>query len=101
MYEYDYRGYTILECDGYFYAGDHTFCSFDEAMDWVDGCLEVDENGDFTALLNTYHIYYVTKSYDRGYDEFIKARNEDDAIRKLRRKHKDIAYIADCCKVGE
>jgi len=100
MDEYDYRGYTITEIDGYFYSGNYTFDSLDEAMDWVDSCLEVDENGDFVTLLNTYHIYYVTKFYDRGYDEFIKARSEDAAIRKLKSIHNDIAYIADIYEVN-
>ena len=100
MDEYDYRGYTITEDAGYFYIGDREFYSIDDAMDWVDDMLTEDEYGYIVPTLNVYHIHYVTKSYDRGYDEFVEAQTEEDAIRKLRHWHRDIAYIADCYKVG-
>lgn len=91
MNEYDYNGYTITEVDGYYYIDEYSFYSLDEAMDWIDSLEE-----DVVPRLNTYHIYYVTTDYNCGYDEFIKAYSEDEAIKKLYRMHKDIAYIADC-----
>ena len=94
MEEYDYKGYTITEDNGYFYVGDNEFYSLDDAMDWIDDTVE--EVDDTPSVPYTYHIYYVTKDYNRGYDDFIEAYNEEEAIRKLKRMHRDIAYIADC-----
>lgn len=98
MNEYDYKGYTITEIDGYYYIDEYSFYSMDEAMDFIDSLVE-----DVSAVpeLRTYHIYYVTNDYNCGYDDFIDAYSEDEAIKKLYRRHKDIAYIADCYRIGE
>ena len=101
--KYDYRGYVITEMpDGYFIVNDTEFYSFDDACNWVDELLDyapltTDPNP--VPELHLYHIFYVTKSYDCGYDEYIQAYSEDEAIRYLKRKHRDIAYIADCYEV--
>ena len=99
MNEYDYRGYVITEVpEGYFIVSGATFSSYDEACDWIDEELDyppltTDPNP--VPELHTYHIYYVTKGYDRGYDEYIQAYSEKEAIKYLKRMHRDIAYIAD------
>ncbi len=99
MTSYDYRGYVIFEDnEGYFIVDDCEFTSFDEACDWVDDQYESDPAIEETSstILRTYHIFYVTKDYSQGFDDFIEAYSEDDAEQRLRRRHPDIAYIADC-----
>ena len=102
MAEYDYRGYVITVLpNGYAIVHGITFESYDDACDWVD--YEVDGpityNPNPVPELHLYHIFYVTKAYNQGYDEYIQAYSENEAIRYLKRKHRDIAYIADVYEV--
>lgn len=102
MKEYDYRGYVITEVpSGYFITNGCTFFSYDEACDWIDDQLDgVPEYiPNKVPELHLYHIFYVTKSYDQGYEEFIQAYNQKDAEKYLKRMHRDLAYIADIYEV--
>jgi hypothetical protein len=99
---YDYRGYVITEVpSGYFITNGYTFFSYDEACDWIDDQIDgiPDIKPNLVPELHLYHIFYVTRSYDQGYDEYIQAYSENEAIRKLKRQHRDIAYIADISEV--
>lgn len=96
--KYDYRGYVITEVpSGYFITNGRQFFSYDEACDWIDDQLDGNRFSlkHFAPDLHLYEIHYVTKSYDRGYEDYIQAYSEDEAIRKLKKKHRDIAFIAD------
>ena len=102
MNEYDYRGYVITVLpNGYAIVHGITFESYDDACDWVD--YEVDGpityNPNPVPELHLYHIFYVTKAYNQGYDEYIQAYSENEALRYLKRRHRDIAYIADVYEV--
>jgi hypothetical protein len=103
MNEYDYRGYVITEVpEGYYIVHGATFPSYDEACDWIDDELDYPSLSTKPIVipeLRTYHISYVTKSYDRGYDEYIQAYSEEEAIKHLKHWHRDIAYIADVYEV--
>ena len=95
---YDYRGYIITDMgNGYFIVRGNHFFSYDEACDWIDAQLDYDGQYIVPVVpeLHLYHIFYVTKRYDRGYDEYIQAYSEDEAIAALKRMHRDIAYISD------
>ena len=102
---YEYCGYIITETeDGYFAVDDCEFPTYDDACDYIDSLLGYPTVYDGSSLvpeLHLYHIFYVTKSMDRGYDDYISAYSEDDAIVELKRKHRDIAYIADIYVVDE
>ena len=103
MNEYDYNGYTITEVpEGYYAVNGIQFPSYDEACDWIDEVLHYPPfttNPNPVPELHTYHISYVTKSYDRGYDEYITAYTPEAAEKYLRRLHRDIAYISDFYEV--
>lgn len=99
MEEYDYRGYIISQTPtGYFeiIVDDTTyeFTSYDEAADWVDQEI-ADPTPKYSAKLHIYHIFYVTSDYHRGYDSYIIAYSEADAIEQLQRANPDLAYITD------
>ena len=101
MNEYEYRNYVIVETpDGYYQVGEYEFPSYEEACDLIDDLLDTSEPDENSSMLKTFHIFYVTKSYRQGYDEFVEAYSEEEAIQKLKRKYKDIAYIADCYEIG-
>lgn len=95
--EYDYRGYTITETpEGYFEINGYEFESYDDACDYVDDLLDAHRpNQNVVPELHLYHIFYVPKSLNCGYDEYIHAYSPDEARAKLKAMHKDIAYIAD------
>jgi hypothetical protein len=104
-----YRGYEIQETpDGYFRAADNDFTSYDEACDWIDEIWfdeaeESEESDDLTQYaapeMHTYHIFYASRDAMCGYDEFIDAYNEDDAIAELRKMYPDVMYITDCIQI--
>lgn len=100
MNYYDYRGYIVAELpQGYYMVEGYQFASYDEACDWIDEILSEPNVDNNAPELHLYHIYYVTKSYDCGYDEFIQAYSEKEALKYLKRMHRDIAYIADVYEV--
>ena len=82
---------------GYYVVHGFEFTSYDEACDWVDDQLDepLTTNPNPVPELHLYHIFYVTRGYERGYDEYIYAYTEKEALRYLKRAHRDIAYIAD------
>ena len=101
---YDYRGYIITETpSGYFIVHGYDFFSYDEACDWIDDQLD-DSRVSYEKVkvpeLHLYHIFYVTRDYDRGFDEYVQAYSEDEAIKYLKRRNRDIAYIADVDEVN-
>ena len=102
MEEYDYRGYPI----GYNADGNYEidfddcvmeFVTYEEATEWIDAYLK--EHPKPKPKLHVYRIFYATKDYDRGYDEFIKAYSEDEAIKILKYRNPDLAYISDLYEV--
>jgi len=102
MEKYAYRGYIITGMpNGYCIVHGITFESYDDACDWVD--VQLDEplttNPNPVPELHLYHIFYVTRGYDRGYDEYIYAYTPKEAEKYLRRHHRDVAYIADINEV--
>ena len=103
MTSYDYRGYVIFEDEeGYFIVDNCEFTSFDEACEWIDDFYRSIDTQDGVPTpwgRHTYHIFYVTTAYDQGYDDFVIAYNEREAIQILRDRYPDIAYIADCYEV--
>lgn len=103
MRAYEYRGYMITEMPGgYFIVNGTEFYSYDDACDWIDEILDyvpLTTNPNPVPELHLYHIFYVTRTYDSGYEEFIYAYTEKEAIRQLKLRHRDIAYIADMYEV--
>lgn len=102
MEEYNYRGYPI----GYNTAGNYEidfddcvmeFVSYDEATEWIDSYLEKHPK----PVLHTYHIFYVTEDYIQGYDDYITAYNENDAIAQLKQLNPDLEYITDCYQIDD
>lgn len=99
MEEYSYRGYSIEYNEFGNYEIDFDDCvmeftTYEEATEWIDTYL--DEHSTHAPKLHTYHIFFATEDYDRGYDEIVTAYSEDEAISKVRRLNPDLAYITDC-----
>lgn len=107
MEDFDYKGYVITEeSEGCFVVDGNEFSTYEEACEWVDEMIsfessdEDEEDIEDDYDIHTYHIFYVTKDYNRGYDEFVDAYSPEEAERKLRSMYHDIAYIADCYPIN-
>lgn len=99
--EYEYNGYVIVEDDGYYYIGDYTFYSLDEAMEWVDTQNEVvttEPTVPVRSVEHRYRFFYVDRATDRSFNVVISAPDFQAAKKKLYREY-DVYTIADWYKI--
>ena len=80
IYRDDYSYYVYLDGQG---KGRQEFASFADAKEAIDDRLQRN-NSDVSNKLNRYRVRYISRADDSSNEEYVDARNADEARKHLR-----------------